>query len=171
MPLNSGVRPVEKTNNQLIDLLAYYRGQLYETASSERRDPNFCRIALQLCKDLPANDSDKVQTLELALFSVLKQARWPKSVMLRFLGPTWLSYDMAHSSLGPFRDRDKILQLAKSIAHTAIHYQTQLFGDHSSASRNQRQFKVALLYICIAIHRGVTDHYFASLPQLNGPQA
>jgi hypothetical protein len=155
---------------QPIDLLAYYRENLHDLASGERRDPDFCRIALQLCKDLPQSRPDELSVLELALFCVLKQANWPRKGLMRLLGPVWLSYDMAHSSLGPFRDRDQILQLASSIARTARHYQAQLFGNHSSASYNQRQLKVAILFMCIAIHRGMPHSYFIALPQL-GPQA
>ena len=158
-------------HSQLIDLLAYYCEHLDEAGRSERRDPDFCRIALQLCRDLPHSGPEDIRFLESALFSVLKQARWSRKGLGRFLGPAWLNYDMAHSSLGPSRDRDIVLQLAASVARTAIHYQTQLFSDHSSASYNQRQFKVAILHMCIAIDRGMTQSYLASMPHLSGPQA
>ena len=153
---------------QPIDLLAHYRENLHDIAFKERRDPDFCRMALQLCRDLPYGTPEELEILDRAIFSILKQANWPKKGLFRLLGPTWLSYDMAHSTLGPFRDRDKILHLAGSISRTAKHYHLQLFGNHSSVSCNQRQFKVAVLFICIAIDYGITESAFASLPQL-GP--
>ncbi|MBB3834243.1 hypothetical protein FHR55_002465 [Xanthomonas arboricola] len=120
---------------QPIDLLAHYRENLHDLASGERRDADFCRIALQLCKDLIHGASEDLEILDLALCSVLKQANWPKKGLLRLLGKEWLSYNMAHSSVGPFWDQDQVLQLASSIARTSKHYHTQLFGKSQQRER------------------------------------
>jgi hypothetical protein len=151
-----------------IDLLAYYRDHLYERAARERRDPPFCRTALQLCRDLRGNDPEDMKVLQVALRSVLKQASWHRPGALRVLGPIWLDYNLAHSQIGPSYHLDKIRHLAASIAKTAAHYPIELFGSHSCASDNQRRMKVAALFICMAIRRGMPQEFFASLPKLPG---
>lgn len=159
---------------QPVDLLAYYRDQLYERASAERRDPPFCRTALQLCHDLNGRNHGEMEALQAALFSALKQATWNRSGMGRLLGPVWLDYNMARSNLGPFHNWDQILHLAASAAQTAVRYRGELFGSHGCASDNQRRFKVALLFICMAIQRGEPRSFFVSLPRLPanaGPKA
>lgn len=157
---------------QPVDLLEYYEGRRPELLSAERRDPEFCRTALQLCHDL-CWSMDNEQFLELALLSVLKQATWPRRGLFRFLGPVWLDYNMAHSNIGPFYNQDRLLHLAKSIAMTARNYRQQLFGNHSSARYHQRRLKGAILFFCMAIERGAPQAYFAALPRLDasGPQA
>jgi len=147
-----------------IDLLTFYREHLYKSAFNERRDPSFCRISLQLCQDFIQSDLGKEQELQVAIFSVLKQARWRKTGLERFFGPSWLSYEMAHSHLGPFWGRDEIFLLVESVIATAKNYRIQLFGQHGSTGANQRQFKIALLYLCININRGMP--WFKLLPHI-----
>lgn len=151
---------------QPVDLLAYYRDQTYKIGEKEKRDPESCRIALQLCKDASYTDSS---ALDANLFSTLKQDRWFNTGFSRLLGPVWLNYNMAHSSLGPFAYAEKIRWLSSSIAGIAKHHQTQLFGEHSSAANNQRQFKVAILLMCISIRQGISQARVASLPHLPNP--
>ena len=156
---------MEQPAQQPIDIFVLARDHLGPRAASDTRDPEFCRVAVQLCHDfLPSRE---LQTaLEQAIFSVLKQATWPRTGVLRPFSRIWLSYDMAHSRLGPFRSRAKILLLARSIAQSSNQYRLQLFGNHTSASHHQRQFKRAILAVAEAIARGASKAYFESLPRL-----
>lgn len=153
----------------LIDLIAYYRDYLQDSVQSERRDPDFCRIAIQMCKDLPQDRPEDLNRLVLALLSVLKQAKWQKKGLMRLLGPSWLNHHVAHSDLESPQDQARMLWLARSIAFTSREYRTYLFENHGYSRQNQQTLKHAILFICIAINEGKPNSYFESLPQLSLP--
>lgn len=152
-----------------IDLLTYYRDHLQGSVQSDSRDPDFCRIALQLCKDLPQERPMDLNILILALHSVLKQANWKRKGLIRLFGPSWLNHQIAHSGLENPQDQAKLLWLARSIALTSKKYRTHLFENHGFSRKNQQALKYAILFICIAIHQGRTNSYFESLAQINLP--
>lgn len=157
---------MDKPTQQPIDLFVLARDQLPAGAASDSRDPQFCRIVVQLCCDF-SHGSFGASEMEAAIFSVLKQATWPRRGLFKLFGSEWLDFGMAHSNIGPFVNRELVLLLARSIAQSALKYRFQLFGPHGSSVHHQHQFKRAILYLCEAIGRGVSASQFASLPRLD----